>query len=158
MRFFLYNISFQNRGVPLVEKRKYDKELLDLQRKYEDEQEKIQLDSYEKEKRLLETQHKRDLEDIVNQNKEKQEAIAKVEREISGFEKAKKGASSQAQKNYDAAIQKSKYRQGLQRKFPDAGLLCWAGQRRRQPRNKSQRTGGRRMRRASQTLVYEPAV
>ena len=89
----------------LEEKRKYDKELLDLQRKYEDEQEKIQLDSYEKEKRLLETQHKRDLEDIVNQNKEKQEAIAKVEREISDFQKAKKGASSQAQKNYDAAIQ-----------------------------------------------------
>ena len=89
----------------LEEKRKYDKELLDLQRKYEDEQEKIQLDSYEKEKRLLETQHKRDLEDIVNQNKEKQEAIAKVKREISGFEKAKKGASPQAQKNYDAAIQ-----------------------------------------------------
>ena len=89
----------------LEEKRKYDKELLDLQRKYEDEQEKIQLDSYEKEKRLLETQHKRDLEDIVNQNKEKREAIAKVEREISGFEKAKKGASPQAQKNYDAAIQ-----------------------------------------------------
>ena len=89
----------------LEEKRKYDKELLDLQRKYEDEQEKIQLDSYEKEKRLLETQHKRDLEDIVNQNKEKQEAIAKVEREISDFQKAKAGASSQAQKNYDAAIQ-----------------------------------------------------
>lgn len=89
----------------LEEKRKYDKELLDLQRKYEDEQEKIQLDSYEKEKRLLETQHKRDLEDIVNQNKEKREAIAKVKREISGFEKAKAGASPQAQKNYDAAIQ-----------------------------------------------------
>ena len=89
----------------LEEKRKYDKELLDLQRKYEDEQEKIQLDSYEKEKRLLETQHKRDLEDIVNQNKEKRDAIAKVKREISGFEKAKKGASPQAQKNYDAAIQ-----------------------------------------------------
>ena len=89
----------------LEEKRKYDKELMDLQRKYEDEQEKIQLDSYEKEKRLLETQHKRDLEDIVNQNKEKQEAIAKVEREISDFQKAKAGASSQAQKNYDAAIQ-----------------------------------------------------
>ena len=89
----------------LEEKRKYDKELLDLQRKYEDEQEKIQLDSYEKEKRLLETQHKRDLEDIVNQNKEKQEAIAKVEREISDFQKAKAGASPQAQKNYDAAIQ-----------------------------------------------------
>ena len=48
----------------------------------------------------------------------------------------------------------SKYRQGLQRKFPDAGLLCWAGQRRRQSRNKSQRTGGRRMRRAPQALVY----
>ena len=89
----------------LEEKRKYDRELLDLQRKYEDEQEKIQLDSYEKEKRLLETQHKRDLEDIVNQNKEKQEAIAKVEREISAFQKEKAGASSQAQKNYDAAIQ-----------------------------------------------------
>ena len=89
----------------LEEKRKYDKELLDLQRKYEDEQEKIRLDSYEKEKRLLETQHKRDLEDIVNQNKEKQEAIAKVEREISAFQKEKKGASPQAQKNYDAAIQ-----------------------------------------------------
>lgn len=89
----------------LEEKRKYDRELLDLQRKYEDEQEKIQLDSYEKEKRLLETQHKRDLEDIVNQNKEKQEAIAKVEREISAFQKEKKGASPQAQKNYDAAIQ-----------------------------------------------------
>ena len=89
----------------LEEKRKYDKELLDLQRKYEDEQEKIQLDSYEKEKRLLETQHKRDLEDIENQNKEKQEAIAKVEREISDFQKAKAGASPQAQKNYDAAIQ-----------------------------------------------------
>ena len=89
----------------LEEKRKYDKELLDLQRKYEDEQEKIQLDSYEKEKRLLETQHKRDLEDIINQNKEKQEAIAKVEREISDFQKAKAGASPQAQKNYDAAIQ-----------------------------------------------------
>ena len=89
----------------LEEKRKYDKELLDLQRKYEDEQEKIQLDSYEKEKRLLETQHKRDIEDIVNQNKEKQEAIAKVEREISAFQKEKTGASPQAQKNYDAAIQ-----------------------------------------------------
>ena len=84
---------------------KYDKELLDAHRKYEDEREKIQLEGYEKEKRLLETEHNRNLEDIENQNKEKKDAIAKVEREISDFQKAKAGASPQAQKNYDAAIQ-----------------------------------------------------
>ena len=89
----------------LEDKRKYDKELLDAHRKYEDEREKIQLEGYEKEKRLLETEHNRNLEDIENQNKEKKDAIAKVEREISDFQKAKKGASPQAQKNYDAAIQ-----------------------------------------------------
>ena len=89
----------------LEEKRKYDKELLDAHRKYEDEREKIQLEGYEKEKRLLETEHNRNLEDIENQNKEKKDAIAKVEREISDFQKAKAGASPQAQKNYDAAIQ-----------------------------------------------------
>lgn len=89
----------------LEDKRKYDKELLDAHRKYEDEREKIQLEGYEKEKRLLETEHNRNLEDIENQNKEKKDAIAKIEREISDFQKAKAGASPQAQKNYDAAIQ-----------------------------------------------------
>lgn len=91
-------------------KAKYDKELLEAHRKYEDDKIALMQDGFAKEKELEKTKHKRELEDLDSQNEEKKSLISQLNKEIEDLEnkiKNKKTPQS-AKENYQKTIDAKK--------------------------------------------------
>lgn len=101
--------SENERKKSLEDLSKYDKQRLDLERKYQDEKAIIIDESQKKEKDEEKTRHDRELENIQLENNDKLREIKKINEEIAKLENEKsKTKNPKAKQNYSEAIDNKK--------------------------------------------------